>query len=88
MNQQDSNGNDELLRLVSTGYDCLHSKSCKKNVPEIAKILLEAGSSMDMKTNAGQMALSLVKSDVKLALFRTPFQEHMIRTTHHEDVRG
>lgn len=81
VNKQDSDGNNELMRLVITGHPCLHGRDCKtKNVMEIAKILLKAGSSMNIKNNEGHTALSLVNKGLHCASFKRPFMEYMSQT--------
>lgn len=58
VNRPDYNGKNELAKLI-IGDHCSHCGSYKENGLEIARILLVAGSSMDMKNRRGETALSL-----------------------------
>lgn len=74
VNQKGSDGNNEVMKLM-LGKDCPRCGDCKKNGLEIAEILLEAGSSMNMKNREGQTALSL-SEEFDYGFYRKLFLRH------------
>jgi ankyrin repeat protein len=81
VNRRDRDGNNEMMRVIIEGQCFSSGDDCgdfKKNGLEVVKLLLEAGSSIDMQNYAGESAWSLV-SNFKYGGFRKPVHEYMDR---------
>lgn len=79
VNQRDSEGNSELMRVMVGDRPSSGGSRCKSDGFGVAKVLLEAGSSTDMKNHAGETPLSSTDRCGRSCPYKQAFLAHKER---------